>query len=178
MVSHYDFAPRFTEAYRAAQAAYRRDPDHALAAITAQSGAWLVANGLTVQALFDYVDDEERGGAPGIARALTIESVRRDYFFNVQQGRPSDRLLDPATLPASDARIDGIAWLPRLAVKAHAKLRGELPSSLMYACGGDRGFLQEHDLDPAEFLSAVWRHDGNPAAIAAWIRHRQSHPAG
>ncbi|MBM3873647.1 MAG: hypothetical protein FJ382_07915 [Verrucomicrobia bacterium] len=91
-----------------------------------------------------------------------IESVRRDYFLNVQDGRPSSTLLDPETLPAKDATVDGIAWLPRLAAKAYAKLRGELPASLMYACGGDRAFLENYDLDPAEFLTALWRCGGIP----------------
>lgn len=172
MSSHYAFAPRFIEAYRHAQEVYRRAPASALAEITTRSGPWLSANGLSVQALYDYVDDEERYGEPGVARALTIESVRRDYFLNVQEGRPSPTLLDPETLPPKDATVDGIAWLPRLAAKAYAKLRGELPPSLMYACGGDRAFLESHDLDPAEFLTALWRCGGDPAPIAAWIRKR------
>ena len=177
MVSHYDFAPRFADAYRAAQEAYRRDPASTLSAIATQSGPWLTANGLTTQALYDYVDDDERYGEPGLNRALMIESVRRDYFLNVQQGQPSTALLDPDAMPSKDAEIDGISWLPRLIVKARAKLRGELPSSLMYGCGGDRAFLQEHDLDPAEFLSAIWRHDGQPAAIASWIHARTNRRA-
>lgn len=172
MNSHYAFAPRFIEAYRHAQEAYRRAPASALAEIAAQSGPWLAAHGLSVQALYDYVDDEERYGEPGVARALTIESVRRDYFLNVQEGRPSPTVLDPESLPPKDATVDGIAWLPRLAAKAYAKLRGELPASLMYGCGGDRAFLESHDLDPAEFLTALWRCGGQPDAVAAWIRRR------
>jgi hypothetical protein len=172
MVSHYDFAPRFTEAYHCAEEAYRRDPASTLSAIATKSGAWLAANGLTNQALYDYVDDDARYGEPGIHRALMIESVRRDYFLNVQEARTSATFLDVDAMPPKDAEVDGIAWLPRLITKARAKLRGELPPSLMYGCGGDRAFLQDYDLDPAEFLSAVWRHDAQPAAIAAWIHSR------
>ncbi len=176
MSSHYDFAPRFLDAYHMAAEAYRRSPATALSEINAQCGPWLIANGLSPQALYDYVDDDARYGEPGRARALTIESVRRDYFFNVQGGRLPSTSIDPESLPPKDATVDGIAWLPRLAAKAYAKMRGELPTSLMYGCGGDRAFLERHDLDPAEFLTALWRCGGKPDAMAAWIKQRPTAP--
>ena len=75
-------------------------------------------------------------------------------------------------MPAKADAIKGIAWLPRLIPKAKAKLRGELPSSLMYCCGGDRRFFSEHDIHPAEFLSLVWRNENNDAAIVDWVAAR------
>ena len=37
-----------------------------------------------------------------------------------------------------------------------AKLRGEMPSDLMFDCGGDRKFLQSVNHHPADFLRHVW----------------------
>jgi hypothetical protein len=34
--------------------------------------------------------------------------------------------------PAKSAKVEGIAWLPRLITKARAKLAGSLPADLMY----------------------------------------------
>jgi hypothetical protein len=60
-----------------------------------------------------------------------------------------------ADLPAKSAAVDGIAWLPRLIVKARLKLRGEMPADLMYGCGGDRPFLRGVNLTLAQFLELV-----------------------
>jgi hypothetical protein len=56
--------------------------------------------------------------------------------------------------------------------KARAKLRGELPASLMYCCGGDRRFFKTHNILPAEFLSLVWRHLNDDNAIVEWVVRR------
>ncbi|HLP26385.1 MAG TPA: DUF5069 domain-containing protein, partial [Acidobacteriota bacterium] len=112
------------------------------------------------------------GGEPGYDRALAIELVRRDYFLNAQQGKASTRVLDESSLPAKDAAVQGISWLPRIIPKTKAKLRGELPPSLMYSCGGDRRFFKEHDIHPAEFMSLVWRHENDDAAVVAWVAQR------
>ncbi|MEO6569900.1 MAG: DUF5069 domain-containing protein, partial [Opitutaceae bacterium] len=94
------------------------------------------------------------------------------YFLNVQAGRASSTILDGAKLPSKTETIRGIAWLPRLLPKARAKLRGELPASLMYCCGGDRAFFQEHDIQPAEFLNLVWRHGHDDKVIVDWVTQR------
>ena len=75
-------------------------------------------------------------------------------------------------LPAKTDAVHGIAWLPRIIPKTKAKLRGELPPSLMYCCGGDRNFFTTHDIHPAEFLSLVWRHEHADAAIVDWVVRR------
>ena len=84
---------------------------------------------------------------------LSARDVRRAYPV---AGRPVEA-------------VRGIEWLPRLILKAKAKLRGELPPSLMYCCGGDRAFFQKHDVLPAEFLAMVWRNEQNDAAIVDWL---------
>ena len=57
-------------------------------------------------------------------------------------------------LPSMGASLGGFRWLPRLMAKAHAKLRGEMPPELMYGCGGDRPFLKQLGIHPADFLKA------------------------
>jgi len=139
--------------------------------------AFLAANGITAQHLYDYAEDQNNYGDPGYDHALAIELVRRDYFLNGQHGKRSAAVLDEGKMPAKTDAVKGIEWLPRIIPKAKAKLRGELPSSLMYCCGGDRRFFQTHDILPAEFLSLVWRHENNDAAIVDWVvaRHKAAH---
>jgi hypothetical protein len=133
----------------------------------------LAANGISAQHLYDYAEDFTQEGLPDFGTAIGIELVRRDYFLNVQLGRPSPLILDSAGLPSRDATLRGIAWLPRLLPKARAKLRGELVPSLMYSCGGDRAFFQAHDIHPAEFLSLIWRTPDDDA-VAAWVTARSA----
>ena len=171
-MKHYDFADRFRPLYDKAVKLYASGRIGADTYFTADESAFLAANGLTAQHLYDYAEDQNSGGEPGYDRALAIEMIRRDYFVNVQEGKPSGKILDEAKLPAKDAAVQGIAWLPRIIPKTKAKLRGELPASLMYSCGGDRRFFKEHDIHPAEFLSLVWRNLDNDAAIIDWVVRR------
>ncbi len=168
-MKHYDFGTTFRALYDQAVTHYAAGRRGAETFFTAEQQRFLAANGLTAQNLYDYAEDHLAGGEPGFERALAIESVRRDYFLNVQRGVPSARVLDEATMPAKSDAVEGIAWLPRIIPKTKAKLRGELPASLMYSCGGDRRFFKEHDIHPAEFLSLVWRHEHDDAAIVAWV---------
>lgn len=173
-MKHYDFADRFRGIYEKSVAHHAAGHTGLANWFTVDELAWLAANGITPQHLFDYAEDHNSGGEPGYDRALAIESVRRDYFINVQRGKPSGRILDEASLPAKSAAVHGIEWLPRIIPKAKAKLRGELPSSLMYSCGGDRAFFRTHDIHPAEFLSLVWRHEDDDTAIVNWVVRRHS----
>jgi hypothetical protein len=140
----------------------------------ADESRFLAENGITPQHVYDYAEDHNNyDGEPGPLLALGIEHVRRDYFLNVQGGRASTQTLDESKLPAKDETVRGIAWLPRLLPKARAKLRGELPPSLMYCCGGDRKFFKEHDILPAEFLALVWRHEKDDGPIIDWVSRRE-----
>lgn len=174
-MSHYHFADRFRTLYDKAvrlQASGQTGPE---TYFSADEQAWLAANGIAPQHLYDYAEDQNNyDGEPGYDRALGIELIRRDYFLNVQQGGASGVTLDAATLPPKDAAVQNIAWLPRLLPKARAKLKGELPASLMYCCGGDRNFFKTHDIQPAEFLSLVWRNLDNDQATIDWVLRRQA----
>jgi len=90
------------------------------------------------------------------------------------QGHASANRLDEAGFPPRDEEREGIRWLPRIILKAKAKLRGEMPDSLMYNCGGDRGFLQKFDIHPADFLRIVWAADGNDQRVVDFVKSRQT----
>jgi len=171
-MKHYDFADKFHALYDKAVKFYAAGQHDQSAYFTADEKTFLTANGIGVQAMYDYAEDHNNGGEPGYDRALEIETVRRDYFLNVQSGKPSSQVLDEARMPAKADEIKGIGWLPRIIPKTKAKLRGELPVSLMYSCGGDRKFFRTHDILPAEFLSVVWRNENNDAAIVDWVVKR------
>jgi hypothetical protein len=172
-MKHYDFAQKFRALHDKAVGLYTKGQRGADTFFSADEKAWLAANGLNSQHLFDYAEDQAGYGEPGPENALAIECVRRDYFINVQLGRASAVVLNADKLPAKSDAIRGIEWLPRLLPKAKAKLRGELPASLMYCCGGDRAFFKAHDILPAEFLSLVWRQDKDENAIVDWVVHRR-----
>lgn len=173
-MNHYEFPKHFRAIYDKAVALYsggQRGPD---TFFTPEETSFLATNGITPQHVYDYAEDHNGyGGEPGFDLALGIEQVRRDYFLNIQGGRASGVVLDPATLPAKTDAVRGIAWLPRLLLKARGKLRGELPSALMYCCAGDRRFFREHNILPAEFLSLIWRHGDDDAAIIDWVVRRR-----
>lgn len=174
-MNHYEFSSRFRAVYDQAVAAYAGGHRGAAGLLPAPKMQWLAANGISLQHLYDYAEDHNNyDGEPGFEQALGIELVRRDYFLNVQGGRPSSTPLVESSLPAKDVAVRGIAWLPRLLPKARAKLRGELPASLMYCCGGDRKFFKEHNILPAEFLAVIWRHETDDAAIVDWVVRRRN----
>ena len=173
-MKHYDFAQRFRALYDKAVGLYAKGQRNADKLCTPDELAFLSANGITAQHLFDYAEDHHNYGAPGPDNALAIECVRRDYFLNVQGSRALAVLLDESTLPPKTDTIRGIAWLPRLLPKTRAKLRGELPVSLMYCCGGDRAFFEKHDILPSEFLAIIWRLGDDDGAIIDWVARRSA----
>jgi hypothetical protein len=173
-MKHYDFADQLHELWEKSCGLYKKGRHDASTYFTAGELAFLAANGLTAQNLYDYAEDFTSGGEPGWNTALAIELVRRDYFVNVQAGKPSAVVLDETKMPAKTDAVRGIEWLPRIIPKTKAKLRGELPASLMYCCGGDRRFFKAHDIHPAEFLSLVWRNEHHDSAIIGWVVRRSA----
>lgn len=171
-MKHYDFTQKFRTLFDKATGLYAKGQRDAATYFTDEEAAFLSANGLNAQHLYDYAEDHTNYGEPGYDNALAIELVRRDYFLNVQGGRGLVTVLDQNSLPSKTDSVKGIEWLPRIIPKAKAKLRGELPADLMYCCGGDRRFLKARDILPAEFLTLVWRHENNDAAIVDWVLRR------
>ncbi len=122
---------------------------------SAQDSTFLGGIGCSSQELFDFVDDLQRYGEPDYATVLAIQTVCRDHFLGTMKGRRSGRTALMSDLPAKTEAVDGIPWLPRLIMKARLKLRCEMPSDLMFGCGGDRAFFHQVTLSPAEFLELV-----------------------
>ncbi len=168
-MKHYDFHKTFHSIYDKAAKLYVSGHRDVTTYFTPGELGFLAIIGSRAQDIYDYAEDLNNYGEPDYDTALAVQTIRRDYFLNVQNGRPSTVVLDESKMPAKSELIQGIEWLPRIIPKTKAKLRGELPTSLMYGCGGDRKFFKAHDIHPAEFLSLVWRHEKNDAAIIDWV---------
>ena len=87
-----------------------------------------------------------------------------------QKGLANPQEIRPDELPPKRATLTGIPWLPRIIKKATCFLEGALCHDIMYGCGGDRHFLREHRLHPADFLQAVWLADGDDQKILSFMR--------
>ncbi len=171
-MEHYDFHKEFRALYDKAAKQYAAGKREAAALFSKHELAFLLSIGSRAQDLYDYAEDASNYGEPDFETALLVQAVRRSYFQLVQKGEPSKVLVDEATLPAKTEAVRGIEWLPRLIPKARAKLRGELPATLMYGCGGDRRFFKQHDIHPSEFLQVVWQAGDNDKAIVDWVARR------
>ena len=117
--------------------------------------AFLAGIGCTAQELYDFVDDSLGYDDLDFETVLAVTAIRREYFLNAMHGEATGRVVRMQELPAKTAKVDGIAWLPRLIAKARIKLRGELNPDLMYGCAGDRPFLRRHNMSLPQFLQLV-----------------------
>ena len=165
-----DWQDRFWQVYKHGVAAWRAGRRNAESMFQPEDAAFLATIGCTAQELFDFVDDEQRYGDFDYATTLAVAAIRRDYFLNVMRAKPSGRVVSMGDLPAKTTEVDGIAWLPRLIVKARLKLRGELPAELMYGCAGDRPFLRERNMDLPGFLKLVWESGDNDRRIIDTVK--------
>jgi hypothetical protein len=151
-----DWKAEFRQVYDRGVAAWEAGRKSPHSMFTRDDAAFLATIGCTPQELFDFVDDEQRYGEPDFETTLAVAAIRRDYFLKMMKGKSTGRIVPMDDLPPKAAEVDGIAWLPRLIVKARLKLRGEMPDDLMYGCGGDRPFLEEMNMDLPGFLQLVW----------------------
>ncbi|MGF1530439.1 MAG: DUF5069 domain-containing protein [Puniceicoccaceae bacterium] len=134
----------------------------------------LASVGLGPMDVYDYVEDFAGGGEPDFGTFLLICAARRDYFIHIQHSEPSTAKIAVDDLPAKDAQLDGITWLPRILPKARGKLAGELPSEIMYCCGGDRRFLRESNIEPSEFLRVVWAAGDDDQKVLEFVKSRRN----
>ncbi len=167
-----DWEHSFSKLFKAGVKKYQTGHEKADALVDGEGQKFLASIGCSEQEFFDFVEDFARGGEPNLETALRITAVRRDYFLKEQRGTLSTHRISMDKLPAKDAEVEGIGWLPRLLPKAEAKLRGEMPPELMYGCGGDRKFFKTHQVDPAEFLHKVWKAKGNHAEVISWVKSK------
>jgi predicted dehydrogenase len=163
---------RFTKLFQTSVEKYRAGHQKAEGLVDEKGQSFLDSIGHTGQEFFDFVEDFAKGGEPNLETALKIAEVRREFFLKEQNGKPSSHRIVVADLPAKDAEVDGIGWLPRLLPKAEAKLRGEMPAELMYGCGGDRKFFRVNSIDPGEFLRKVWAARGRHALVVDWVKSK------
>lgn len=131
---------------------------------------FLKSIGYKPRELFDFVEDFADESVPAPSTALLIAAVRRDYFLIMQNGQASSHEVTRDDIPSFTEKLGGIVYLPRIIAKAEAKLRGELHPDLMFSCGGDRKFLRENNLHPADFLRNVWAADGDGEKIADFVK--------
>lgn len=173
-MKHYNYQQRLHELWRKAVDTYERGQRGAETFFSPEDAAWLLANGITAQEIYDFAEDYVSGGEPDFPTFAMITDVRRRYFLHELKGQHSEQKKDPATYPAKDSEAEGIVWLPRIIEKAKAKLRGQLDNDTMYSCGGDRRFFKENDIHAAEFLRVVEMHMDDDAAIIAWVKARRA----
>jgi hypothetical protein len=151
-----DWERNFGKTFEAGVERYRAGERDAAKMFTTRDQAFLASIGCTAQELFDFVEDHCEDGEPDLATTLAVADLRRRYFLEIQHGIPSQFHIDPQELPPKTEALDGFRWLPRLIAKARAKLRGELDSTTMYGCGGDRPFVESIGMTLPQFLQLVW----------------------
>lgn len=169
----------FRRCYDKAVNLYRAGHREPARYFNAEESAFLASIGCAAQELYDFAEDWCASQEPSFEAALRITAARRDYFLAIQEGRPSARVLPVDEFPTKEAELAGFAWLPRIIVKARAKLRGELPAELMYCCGGDRAFLRSIHVHPADFLRVVWDAGDDEGKIVDYVtRHAAGRATG
>ena len=169
-MTSYNWTERLRSIYDKAVHLYRggnRDLD---SYFTPEETAWLSSVGLRPINLYDWAEDFTGAGEPDWNTALLIAAARRDYFLVHQKGVTSTSVTEAAKLPAKTEELDGIPWLPRIIAKATCFLKGGLCHDIMYGCGGDRRFLKEHDIHPADFLRATWASGGDSQKVLSYVK--------
>jgi hypothetical protein len=174
MTKHYIWDAYFAELFDSCVQEYDEGNKDYEAWFTEEDQDFLSAIGCKEREFFDFIEDHcvSDGQDPTATTALLITAVRRDYFLTIQKGVPSSHRVPAASLPAKSAEVDGISWLPRILVKAQAKLRGEMDPDTMYGCGGDRAFLSKHDIHPADFLRIVWAAGEDDGKVISYVKSR------
>jgi hypothetical protein len=165
-----DWKRQFRAVWDRAVAAWKRGLRSPDSMFSADDTAFLASIGCSAQELFDFIDDFLAMGDLDYDTVVAVTEIRRRYFLDVMRGKPTGRFVPMSTLPAKSAKVDGIAWLPRLIEKARLKLRGEMDPDLMYGCGGDRPFLRECHMTLPEFLQLVWDKGDDDRAIVEAVK--------
>ena len=93
---------------------------------------FLESIGCSSQEMFDFCDDYVHWDDVIYDHVEELQAVRYEHFKNELSSQPADTRMEMSEFPAKADEVEGIAWLPRLIVKARAKLAGQLPADLMY----------------------------------------------
>ena len=167
-----DWEDTFQQLFDRAVTAFRdgtRDPGQLL---SKEDTIFLASIGTSTQEVYDFVEDWIEDREPTLEIIRQVTGIRRDYFWTVQNGTSSSKKLSSAALPSPNDTLGGHRWLPRIIEKARAKLRGELPPDIMYACGMDRPFLKKNHIEPPEFLKVVWEAGADQEKILDFVNNK------
>ena len=166
----YLWTRRLRELYDKAVDLYREGNRDLSSYFTPEETAWLASIGLRPINLYDWAEDMVGAGEPDWNTVLLIAAARRDYFLVHQKGVTETSVTEASELPPKTDELEGIPWLPRIIKKANCFLKGGLCHEIMYCCGGDRRFLKEHDIHPADFLRAVWASGGDSIKVLTFVK--------
>jgi len=167
-----DWVEKFRTLFESKVTAYRNGERKVDVMFTKEEEDFLLSIGAMPQEIFDFVEDWCDAGEPDPETVLAITKIRRDYFFQEDQGKFSEHTISTSELPSRHDSLAGLEWFPRIIEKARAKLRGELPPDLMYGCGGDRRFLKKVNVNPVEFLQKVWEAGDDVDHIVKFVTDR------
>ena len=171
-MQHYNYQDTFKQLFETAVSQFERGNRDKDSYFSNDEQSQIAANGWRIQDFFDYAEDLNKWGEPTYEIAQSIEQVRREYFLHKLDGKSSSNQVSVSELPAKSDSLGGITWLPRILTKARGKLLGELPNEIMYCCGGDRHFLETHDIHPSEFLRVVWANWDNDHDVLEFVKSR------
>ena len=169
-MSDYSWETTFLELFDRCDARYRGGDSNFEGYYSDVDRQFLTSIGYKPREFFDFVEDYYDWNDPSPASAVMIAAVRRDYLATILDGKLSEHEITPGELPGKQDEMEGFRWLPRIIRKAEGKLRGELDPEVMYCCGGDRAFLRQHDIHPADFLRVVWAADGDSAKVVKYVK--------
>ena len=169
-MNNYSWQSEFERLFNKAAAQYRQGVRGAENHFSLDDVNFLNTIGSTAQELYDFAEDHVNSGDPDFGTVLLITAARRDYFIYRQEGRGAGPAVPTSSLHAKTDKADGIEWLPRIIQKARLKLEGRMEKDLMYGCGGDRRFLRENNIHPADFLRFVWSAGDDDKKVIEFVK--------
>jgi len=170
-MTHFTWQDPFLKLFDRCLARYRTGDTDWSGYYTDDDLSYLGSIGCQPREFFDFVEDYGDGAPLPPAAVLLVAAVRRDYFLVVQAGRVAESFFPASQLPSkTDPSLGGVPYFARLLKKSRLKLRGELDPEIMFGCGGDRQFLMDCDIHPADFLRHVWAAGEDDAKIVALVQ--------
>jgi hypothetical protein len=173
-MSSYLWTQNLREIYDKAVALYKAGNRDLDSYFSTEETSFLSSIGLRPINLYDYAEDMNGAGEPDWNTVLLMAAARRDYFLYFQHGITSTVVTEAESLPPKPEELEGIPWLPRIIRKAQCFLEGGLCHEIMYCCGGDRRFLKQHDIHPADFLRIVWASGGDQEKILSYFKKTEA----
>lgn len=118
---NYAWHQRFRELYDKALVKFGNEHRKVGTFFTPREVGVLRSIGAKPMELYDYAEDSSDLDSE---TALLMTAVRRDYFIVMQNSVWSEKIIKVDDLPAKDAQLGGIPWLPRVIQKRKAVCAG------------------------------------------------------